>query len=131
MGNVWRVRALRTCSSVQSWRSWDFPPDLSICFADLRSFRKPNLGGLMKAEDLNRLLAWAKGLTTPGVLVIPQPLLVTKNPHESNLLDYTQDYCRLLAALGSTGHDIVVMSGDVHYGRVVSVKLGHPRRHVV
>ena len=102
----------------------DFASDLSICFADLRSFRKPNLGGLMKADDLNRLFAWAKGLTTPGVLVIPQPLLVTKNPHEANLLDYTQDYCRLLAALGSTGHDIVVLSGDVHYGRVVSVKLG-------
>ena len=102
----------------------EFPGDLSICFADLRSFRKPNLGGLMKAKDLKRVLAWAKGLTTPGVLVSPQPLIVTKNPHEANLLDYTEDYCRLLAALGHTGYDIVVMSGDVHYGRVVSVKLG-------
>ena len=32
-----------------------------------------------------------------------------------------------LAALGSKGHDIVVMSGDVHYGRVVSVTLGTPQ----
>ena len=102
----------------------EFPGDLSLCFADLRSFRKPNLGGLMNPKDLNRVLAWAQGLTTPGVLVSPQPLVVTRNPHEANLLDYTEDYCRLLAALGSTGHDIVVMSGDVHYGRVVSVKLG-------
>ena len=98
--------------------------DLSICFADLRSFRKPDLGSLMNPKDLERLLAWARGLTTPGVLVSPQPLIVTKNPHEANLLDYTSDYCRLLAALSHTGHDIVVMSGDVHYGRVVSVKLG-------
>ena len=30
----------------------------------------------------------------------------------------------MLEALASTGHDIVVMSGDVHFGRVVSVKLG-------
>ncbi len=102
----------------------EFPGDLSICFADLRSFRKPNRRGLMKAKDLKRLLDWAKGLTTPGVLVSPQPLIVTTNEHEANLLDYTKDYCRLLAALGHTGHDIVVMSGDVHYGRVVSVKLG-------
>ena len=102
----------------------EFPGDLSLCFADLRSFRKPNLGGLMNPKDLNRVLAWAQGLTTPGVLVSPQPLIVATNPHEANLLDYTEDYCRLLAALGSTGHDIVVMSGDVHYGRVVSVKLG-------
>lgn len=101
-----------------------FPGDLSICFADLRSFREPKLGGLMKTKDLNRVLAWANGLTTPGVFVSPQPLIVTKNPHEANLLDYTEDYCRLLAALGSTGHDIVLMSCDVHYGRVVSVKLG-------
>lgn len=102
----------------------EFPDELSLCFADLRSFRKPKLGRLMKAGDLNRVLAWAKGLTTPGVLVSPQPLIVAKNRHEANLLDYTQDYCRLLAALGSSGHDIVVMSGDVHYGRVVSVELG-------
>ena len=102
----------------------EFPGDLSICLADLRSFRKPKLGGLMNPDDLKRVLAWANGLTTPGVLVCSQPLIVTRNPHEANLLDYTGDYCRLLAALGSTGHDIVVMSGDVHYGRVVSVKLG-------
>lgn len=98
--------------------------DLSICLADLRSFRKPKLGGLMKDGDLDRVIDWAKDLETPGVLVSPQPLIVTKNKHEANLLDYTEDYCRLLAALGHTGHDIVVMSGDVHYGRVVSVKLG-------
>ena len=79
----------------------------------------------MKDRDLKRLLDWAKGLTTPGVLVSPQPLIVSHEPeHEANLLDYTKDYCRLLAALGHSGHDIVVMSGDVHYGRVVSVKLG-------
>ncbi len=102
----------------------EFTDDLRICFADLRSFRKPNLAGLMNSKDLKRVIDWAKKLETPGVLVSPQPLIVTKNPHEANLLDYTGDYCRLLAALGSTGHDIVVMSGDVHYGRVVSVKLG-------
>ena len=97
---------------------------LSICLADLRSWREPKLGGLMEDEDLDRVIAWAKELETPGVLVSPQPLIVTTNEDEANLLDYTKDYCRLLAALGSTGHDIVVMSGDVHYGRVVSVKLG-------
>lgn len=102
----------------------EFPGDLSICFADLRSYREPKHGGLMNPKDLKRVLAWANGLTTPGVLVSPQPLIVTRNPHEANLLNYTEDYCRLLAAMGSTGHDIVVMSGDVHYGRVVSVKLG-------
>ena len=105
-------------------RRKDRRKDLSICFADLRSFRKPKLGGLMNPKDLNRVVAWANGLTTPGVLVSPQPLIVTENPHEANLLDYTPDYCLLLAALGSTGHDIVVLSGDVHYGRVVSVNLG-------
>ena len=78
----------------------------------------------MKPRDLERLLAWAEGLTTPGVLVCPQPLIAGRSRHEANMLDYTRDYCRLLAALGSTGHDIVVMTGDVHYGRVTSVELG-------
>ena len=102
----------------------DFPGDLSICLADLRSYRDPAREQLMKPADLDRVLAWAEGLTTPGVLVSPQPLIVGKSRHEANLLDYTRDYCRLLAALGSTGHDIVVMTGDVHYGRVTSVELG-------
>ncbi len=102
----------------------EFPGDLSFCLADLRSFRKPERAGLMNPKDLERVLAWANGLTTPGVLVSSQPLIVTGNPREATLLDYTGDYCRLLAALGRTGHDIVVMSGDAHYGRVVSVKLG-------
>ena len=124
---VWEQTARQGIENVQQCpvvEVMEFPGDLSICFADLRSFRKPNLGGLMKVKDLKRLLDWAKGLTTPGVLVSPQPLIVSTNEHEANLLDYTSDYCRLLAALGHTGHDIVVMSGDVHYGRVVSVKLG-------
>ena len=125
--NAWEETARQGIRNVQQCpvvEFMEFPGDLSICFADLRSFREPKLGGLMKHVDLKRVLAWANGLTTPGVLVSPQPLIVTRNPHEANLLDYTGDYCRLLAALGSTGHDIVVMSGDVHYGRVVSVKLG-------
>lgn len=100
----------------------DFPDDLSICFADLRSFRKRKGGKLMRTEDFNRLLTWANGLRTPGVLVSTQPLVVTENKNEVNLLEYTKDYCRLLAALGRTGHDIVVMSGDVHYGPLLSHK---------
>ena len=124
---AWEQTARQGIENVQQCpvvESMEFPGDLSLCFADLRSYRDPKRGGLMNPKDLKRVLAWANGLTTPGVLVSPQPLIVTRNPHEANLLDYTGDYCRLLAALGSTGHDIVVMSGDAHYGRVVSVKLG-------
>ena len=101
----------------------EFPGDLAICIADMRSYRHPAKGELMKPNDLERVLAWAEGLTTPGVLVCPQPLIVGKSRHEANPLDYTRDYCRLLAALGSTGHDIVLMTGDVHYRRMASVKL--------
>ena len=115
------VKNVQQCPVVEVM---EFPGDLSMCLADLRSFRNTAKGELMKPADLERVLAWAEGLATPGVLVCPQPLIVGKSRHEANMLDYTRDYCRLLAALGSTGHDIVVMTGDVHYGRVTSVELG-------
>jgi len=125
--NAWEETARQGIENVQQCpvvEVMEFPGDLSICFADLRSFRKPEQERLMSAADMNRVLTWARRLTTPGVLVSPQPLIVTRSRHEANLLDYPRDYCRLLEALASTGNDIVVMSGDVHYGRVVSVKLG-------
>ena len=58
------------------------------------------------------------------MLVIPQPLIVGKNKVERNLLSFTQQYRQLVAALGHTGHDIVVLTGDVHFGRISTCKLG-------
>ncbi len=58
------------------------------------------------------------------MLAIPQPLIVAPNPLERNLMSYKSQYRELLKALGSTGKSIVVLSGDVHFGRIATTTLG-------
>ena len=96
--------------------------DLSFCLADLRSFRSKN--GFLPRIQFQRLVDWAEGLTCTGVFVIPQPLIVEENKSERNLLSFKTQYTRLLEAMGSSGHDIVLMSGDVHFGRIASCDIG-------
>ncbi|RTE65285.1 hypothetical protein EH243_12660 [Amphritea opalescens] len=96
--------------------------DLSFCLADLRSFRDDD--GFMPAREFKQLTDWAESLQSPGVLVLPQPLIVEKNPTERNLLSFKNQYQALLQALGSSGHDIVLLSGDVHFGRIATATLG-------
>ena len=100
----------------------DFGEDLSICLADLRSQRatKQFIGAAAFAE----LIDWAEHLRCPGVLVIPQLLIDSPNHQERNLLSYPVQYRRLLKALAATGNDIVVLTGDVHCGRIAQVPFG-------
>jgi hypothetical protein len=72
-----------------------------------------------------QIVNWAKSLKSPGVFVSPQPLIVEKNPDERNLLSFKAQYTELLKALAHSGHDIVLLSGDVHFGRIATVPLGN------
>ena len=96
--------------------------DLSVCLADLRSRRSKHR--LLPEVPFKSLLDWAGSRTCPGVLVLPQPLIVEQNHVERNLRSYETQYARLLEALGSVRHDVVVLSGDVHFGRIASVPIG-------
>lgn len=102
--------------------TFDIGDDLSFCVADLRSYRSKTQ--FIDNQGFKQMLNWAQGLTKPGVLVIPQILLVEKNKHERNLLSFKKQYSQLITAMASSGHDIVVMSGDVHFGRIAQVKMG-------
>lgn len=123
--NAWRSTArdginnVQRCAKIDTFKLGD---DLSFCIADLRSFRSK--GQFIDKEGFSQLLDWANTLATPGVLVIPQILIVEKNELERNLLSFKKQYADLLKALASTGHDIVVMSGDVHFGRIAQTTLG-------
>lgn len=136
--NIPQLQALRLSSVRKAWHkasldavnniqrsakveSFTIGNDLSICLADLRTFR--NDRGFTSAEFLQKIVEWAEGLTQPGVFVSPQPLIVDKNKTENNLLSYKAQYSELLKALASSGHDIVLLSGDVHFGRISSVPL--------
>ena len=96
--------------------------DLSICLADLRSFRSKNR--FLPDTQFKRVIDWAEGLTCTGVFVIPQSLIVEENKTERNLLSFKSQYTRLLQALASSGHDIVLMTGDVHFERIAQCEIG-------
>ena len=113
------VNRVQQCPRVEIF---DLGDDLSFCLADVRSRRHEH--GFLPTQDLKKVTQWARGLTSPGVLVIPQPLIVKPNETERNLLSFRAQYQELLEALGATGHDIVLLSGDVHFGRIASVSLG-------
>ena len=113
------VRNVQRSPVVESFTLGD---DLSVCLADLRSYRSEQ--ELLPKEPFKTLLDWAGHRACPGVLIIPQPLIVGQNRFERNLRSYGTQYAGLLEALGSVSHDVVVLSGDVHFGRIASVPIG-------
>ncbi|PTY35879.1 hypothetical protein BGP77_00695 [Saccharospirillum sp. MSK14-1] len=121
--NTWKKAALDGVKKVQATQrieTFDVG-ELSFCLADVRTERDEH--GFLPQAEFEKLDRWARKLTGPGVLVMSQPLLV-KPEAERNLLSYTDQYTALLEALGSSGHTIVMLSGDVHFGRVATATLG-------
>lgn len=122
---AWTKAARDAVANIQRTKSVDIfsiGEDLSICLADFRTERRER--GFASAKSLKKVVEWAKNLTCPGVLVISQPLIVEKNTMERNLLSFPDQYRKLLQALAHSGHDIVLLSGDVHYGRIATVPVG-------
>ncbi|MGQ8367437.1 hypothetical protein [Glaciecola sp. 1036] len=103
--------------------------DISFCIADLRSTRSKTQ--FINKENFSKMIEWAKNLTTPGVLVIPQILIVEENKTERNLLSFKSQYTKLINALADAKRDIVVLSGDVHFGRISSVKIGNHGKKLI
>jgi len=124
---IWKDAAeegIRKVQHISTIRTFDIGGDISFCIADARTHRTEN--EFMPAADFATLIAWAQGLKAPGVLVLPQPLIVKPgDSSDKNLANYKQQYSDLLSALASSGHDILVLSGDVHFGRIASVSLGN------
>ena len=113
------VRNIQRCPVVESFSIGD---ELTICLADVRTYRTDD--GFLPSDDFDRLLAWASGRSSPAILALSQPLVVTRNGTERNLLSFRSQYVELLRALASSPHDIVILSGDVHFGRIASVEIG-------
>lgn len=123
--NAWRQASRDGVFNIQRTTKielFNLGDDLSFCIADLRSYRSKTQ--FIDNEGFDKLTAWARGLTGPGVLVIPQILIDEKNRQERNLLSFTRQYSDLIVALASSGHDVVLMSGDAHFGRIAQVQMG-------
>ena len=127
---IWQETAKNGVEQVQQVslvRTFTIGSDLSFCLADCRSKRdkgeKPKK--FMPSKDFQKVINWAKNLTSPGVIVLPQPLLVKKaDAVDYNLASHTQQYQELVLAINESGHDIICLSGDVHFGRIASVPIG-------
>jgi len=104
---------------------------LSICVADVRVDRTEGDEGFMSITDLDAVRTWASGLTSPGCLAIGQLLFAAPASRigrhmDMGLPDYRQ-YSALVEALAGAPHSIVILTGDVHFGRVAVCELGDGR----
>lgn len=122
---AWTRAARDAVENIQRSRtleSFALGEDLTLCLADLRSHRSGDK--LLPAADFRKLLRWARRRTCPAVLVVPQPLIVTSSITERNLRSFPRQHAQLLDALGAARHDVVVLSGDLHFGRIAAVPIG-------
>jgi len=107
------------------------PPQLSFFIADTRQGRTTvDKGALMPSAEWQELLSWITNLQCPGVLVTNGPLFVpAKGSYlgfisaDRNLPGYPTAHRDLALALQAAPHDILVLAGDVHFGRISSVCL--------
>ncbi len=104
---------------------------LSFCLADTRTNRGSGSGGrgdLMQQSDFEKIGDWTASLTGPGVLVVGQPFFDSPGStlgriEDCGLPDFTKQYEFLKKYLRNSQHTIVVLTGDVHYGRLAVANL--------
>ena len=123
----------RAFQSPSSLMTFDVPP-VSFCVADTRINRDAGGERFMNDDDLDAAGRWIGGLQGPGVLMLGQPILVEKSGVvrsllkkglkevlwsyvDKDLVDYPQ-YEDLVRHIESSKHSVVVLTGDVHFGRV-------------
>jgi hypothetical protein len=94
---------------------------------DLATASSPRM---LSEDDLRAFEAWASNLNGPGVLVLGQPLWI--DPIDSLFLGIKADhnppffraqYERIWSALRSAPFDMLILSGDIHYSRVMRFSL--------
>lgn len=126
----WKNAARELYSVFQSTKAiakFTVPP-VSFLIADTRINRDENRKNFMKPQDLDEVAKWIGGLSGPGVLVIGQPLLQTTTGFfkghfgDWNLPDFDQ-YQRLVEIIGGSPYTLVVLTGDVHFGRIARSSL--------
>ena len=127
--NWWEIASnlYRVFQTGKSVSTFDIGP-LSFFLADPRVNRGPGRNDFMSADDRNALEAWVNGLQGVGVLVVGQPIFASKAGFfasrfaDKHLPNYKQ-YEDLARILNRTQRSIIVLTGDVHYGRISSCSL--------
>lgn len=109
--------AVDNIQRVENVRFINIGSDLSFCMADFRTRRTEFQ--LLEEREFEQILSWIAALKSPGVLVISQPLVDAHGKEDKKLPDYAQ-YRALIKAMQEGEHDILVLAGDLHCGRVCS-----------
>ncbi len=104
---------------------------LSFFIADTRLNRDGDQKNFMSSVDIREFGDWVAGLKGPGVFSLGQPLFATRASgfgrltrrfSDWNLPDYDQ-FPQLARIISSSMHSLVMLTGDVHYGRVARTTL--------
>lgn len=120
---------VRNIQRITPVRTFSLGGELNFCVADMRSKRTDKR--MLPDDEFRKILNWLKALRGPGVLVLPQPILVKRSGDgDRNLPWYTKQYGQLIRAIASADHDVLILSGDVHYGRMCSVQFAGSQRRL-
>ena len=100
---------------------------LSFRVLDTRLDRSRDRKLFCRPEDLSAVGRWVEGLRGPGVLVVGQPIFAEPTGIKGfitdfGLVDHSQ-YGDLARILSRSQHDLLVVTGDVHFGRVAGCQL--------
>jgi phosphodiesterase/alkaline phosphatase D-like protein len=131
---AWTDTATRLFHVLQGPRSGEIfsVGSLSFFVADTRMARTEDRTTFMSVDQLTALSDWVRTLEGPGVLVTGQPIFVQETGWTGGFTDYCladyRQYADLVRILASTPHDLVVLTGDVHFGRVATCVLPSGRR---
>lgn len=125
-----RLQALQASSPVQRLDLGpDTQPELSVRVVDTLSERSTDGLRIMSDEALSEIVDWLRGLRCPGVLALGQPVFsFAGGAFDDKLVSYRQFREKLLGALQAAGGDVVLLTGDCHFGRVARTQLAHGRR---
>ncbi len=121
---------IRKVQRVKPLRFFNIGDELSFCVLDTRMERQVDDAdrpvAFMSTRHFTRLIEWIEQLDRPAVLVTQQPLLDRRGDRETDytLANFTRQYKALVKALSACNHDVVILSGDVHYGRISEVNIG-------
>jgi len=100
---------------------------LAFRVIDTRVERSEDGSTFMSPAELGGLAAWIDGLGGPGVLVLGQVVLAERGSWWSRFKDMGlpdfEQYGEFVRILQRARHDVVILTGDVHYGRVAGCTL--------
>jgi hypothetical protein len=110
---------------------------VSFFVADTRINRSANDQRFMSEDDLLALERWIENLKGPGVLALGGPLFYQQRNRWNGIytsdhnIPYFRQYYDLVRALSKSRYDLMVLAGDVHFGRIAKSEIlttdGHKR----